>query len=92
MKKNLIELHQRWDILYQRTMEHEKTMKAQLEPLEQFEVVCCEFEVWLEDIEEKEKRNDFGVASVDDIMKQKETCQVIWGRVRSTGISRGWLG
>ena len=76
MKKHLIEVRQRWDRLYQKTMEYEKRIKAELRPLELFQTASSEFESWLDDVERKWESHLIGVSGVEEVRQQTEACQV----------------
>ena len=76
-KKHLINLRQRWDALYQTTMECEVKTEVGLKPLQKFQVVCDEFEKWLETVEEKLERQMIKVGSTQELKQQLEACQVL---------------
>lgn len=74
-KKRLINLRQRWDVLYQTAMECEIKAEVGLKPLQEFQTACSEFEKWLEEIEGKASQMQ-GVCSVDELTQQIEACEV----------------
>ena len=75
-KKNLIDLRQRWDALYQTTMECEVKTEIGLKPLQEFKNACNEFEKWLATVEEKLEYQMIDVGSTKELTQQLETCQV----------------
>lgn len=75
-KKQLIDLRQRWDALYQTTMEYEIKAEVGLKPLQEFQVACSEFEKWLEDVEESVECHMVGVCSAQELTQQILACQV----------------
>ena len=75
-KKNLIDLRQRWDALYQTTMECEVKTEIGLKPLQEFQNACNEFEKWLATAEEKLEYQMIDVGCTKELTQQLEACQV----------------
>lgn len=75
-KKRLVDLRQRWDALYQTTMEQELKTEVGLKPLKEFEMASNEFEKWLENVEENLECQMVGVESTKELVQQIESCQV----------------
>ena len=75
-KKNLVDLRQRWDALYQTTMECEVKTEIGLKPLQEFQNACNAFERWLTTVEEKLEYQMIDVGSTKELAQQLEACQV----------------
>ncbi len=75
-KKCLVDLRQRWDALYQTTMECEIKTEVGLKPLQEFQIACSEFEKWLETVEENLAFQMVDVGSTTELTQQLEACQV----------------
>ena len=75
-KKRLIDLRQRWDALYQTTMEYEIKTEVGLKPLQEFQIACSEFENWLEAVEGNLAFLMVGVGTTQELTQQIEGCQV----------------
>ena len=79
IKKRLIGIRQRWDLLYHKTVEHEKKVKADLKPIEEFQTASSKFELWLQEIKLKQEDIFVGVSSVEEVQQQFVACQVRMG-------------
>ena len=76
-KKRLVALRQRWDVLYQTTMEYEIKTEVGLKPLQEFQKACSEFEKWLNGVEEMMTFQMVGVGNTEELTEQIEACQVM---------------
>lgn len=75
-KQRLLELRQRWDVLYQAAMEQEIKTEVGLKPLHEFRLLSREFEEWLETSEEHLALQMIGVGSTLELSQQVEACRV----------------